>query len=404
MLAFQISIIICLLFLRVQFVRKLDKKSHLNLKSNDEPINWKKPKNELINSLLLNILVSTTIMILAVDFSVFPRRNGKIEHFGLGLMDAGAICFLSINAILSPEIRLLKTANSNLNSIKMKILSKNAYTCSILLVVGLIRLLTIKNLNYQEHVSEYGVHMNFFLLIVLIKLLVMAIALIFGQCIFNPAFGFSLICLHEILLKQFSDYIQQDGHRKSFLDKNKESFYTLIGYIGFYISCFNLLSLLNDSKQDEQHLNNSKCLKGESNNATLRMRYNAIFRSLKYAIVYFAFYKLSDQFSEQISRRNINMAFTCLMLSIICFTVCFEILWTILFDQYYSNQSKLIIKDAYTSNGLIVFLLSNILTGFVNMTTNTMQTNDLNAIILLFAYSFVVSISICFLNCLNRFY
>lgn len=39
--------------------------------------------------------------------------------------------------------------------------------------------------------------------------------------------------------------------------------------------------------------------------------------------------------------------------------------------------------------GLFIFLLSNVLTGCVNLSINTLRTNDLNAFIILCAYSFV---------------
>lgn len=426
-----------------------------------EPHNGREPnskqitaatKRQIIKAIFLNVLISTTIMILAVDFRVFPRRNGKIEHFGLGLMDAGAICFLGINAVISPEVRLLSTVDGFNASSKLKVFRKNAYSCCKLLIVGLIRLLTIKNLNYQEHVSEYGVHMNFFLVLVLIKLLGMAMSLAFNRLVFHPLFGLSLICLHEILLKQFglSDYLQQDGHRHSFLDKNKESFFTMIAYVGFYLSCFNLPGLLDfeapkalSASERQETRPSDVAANGD------QRRYQAIRRLLGYALFYFVMFRLGDSLSERISRRNMNMAFTCLTLSLVYLIGGLEILWAILYDRFYADRpprknsksysaadnqpadqltkkpinqspdqprnqstnrdknhpsSELIIQNGYTNNGLIAFLLSNVLTGFVNMSTNTMQTGDLNAIILLFAYSFVVAISVCFLDSLHSFY
>ena len=42
-----------------------------------------------------SMLIVTAICILAVDFPIFPRRFGKTENFGFGLMDIGNIFTLS---------------------------------------------------------------------------------------------------------------------------------------------------------------------------------------------------------------------------------------------------------------------------------------------------------------------
>jgi phosphatidylinositol glycan class W len=48
---------------------------------------------------------STAIVILGVDFVVFPRRFAKTETFGTGYMDIGVGCFVIINALVCPEAK-----------------------------------------------------------------------------------------------------------------------------------------------------------------------------------------------------------------------------------------------------------------------------------------------------------
>ncbi len=62
-------------------------------------------KRPFITNFRACVLVGTAIMILAVDFNAFPRRFGKAETFGTGLMDAGVGSFVISNAIVSPEAR-----------------------------------------------------------------------------------------------------------------------------------------------------------------------------------------------------------------------------------------------------------------------------------------------------------
>ena len=58
-------------------------------------------------------LIGTVISILAVDFTVFPRRFCKTETYGTGLMDAGVGLFIVSNAVVSPEARNKITVNYN---------------------------------------------------------------------------------------------------------------------------------------------------------------------------------------------------------------------------------------------------------------------------------------------------
>jgi hypothetical protein len=47
-------------------------------------------------ALLLN---TTAIAILAVDFSIFPRRFAKTHYYGQSLMDTGTAAFIFVNAL-----------------------------------------------------------------------------------------------------------------------------------------------------------------------------------------------------------------------------------------------------------------------------------------------------------------
>jgi phosphatidylinositol glycan class W len=105
------------------------------------------------------VYVLTTIAILAVDFPIFPRRFCKTERVGYGWMDLGAASFVVIAGWTSAVGGdAASTSAGAASSIRRKFFRK----CIPLLSLGFVRLATNKGLEYQEHVSEYGVHWNFF--------------------------------------------------------------------------------------------------------------------------------------------------------------------------------------------------------------------------------------------------
>lgn len=104
------------------------------------------------------LMFLTVTAILAVDFHVFPRRLGKTETTGYSLMDLGAASFVIAAGIVSPRARSSQQQQQQLSADW----SKRIQRMIPLLLMGSLRLLTHKELEYQEHVSEYGVHWNFF--------------------------------------------------------------------------------------------------------------------------------------------------------------------------------------------------------------------------------------------------
>lgn len=112
-----------------------------------------------------SVYLLTTIAILAVDFPIFPRKYCKTETRGYGWMDLGAASFVIIAGWTSS----LSPPGISSHSVVKKAIKK----CAPLLVLGVIRLLTNKGLEYQEHVSEYGVHWNFFFTLCFMELFVL---------------------------------------------------------------------------------------------------------------------------------------------------------------------------------------------------------------------------------------
>jgi len=116
----------------------------------------------------------TIICILAVDFAVFPRAFAKCETWGTSLMDMGVGSFVFSLGLISagPHLRRsiiqaiqqrrqITHASSPSHSLA-KQLTQDLRRSLPILVLGIVRVLLVKSTEYPEHVSEYGVHWNFF--------------------------------------------------------------------------------------------------------------------------------------------------------------------------------------------------------------------------------------------------
>ena len=112
----------------------------------------------------------TAIAILAVDFQIYPRRLAKAETYGSGLMDVGVGCFLLAHGITAPEARHPEHFKS-VPSLRSYLRAVGVTLRAVLplFVLGLLRLMSVKSTDYQEHVTEYGVHWNFFFTIAVVR-------------------------------------------------------------------------------------------------------------------------------------------------------------------------------------------------------------------------------------------
>lgn len=100
-------------------------------------------------------------------------------------------------------------------------------------ILGSVRLFLVKATDYQEHVSEYGVHWNFFCTLAVLPTGVCLGLMLFGRI--TPDFGiiaFMIAGLYEWLLRYAG--LQQwilEAPRDNLISANKEGLTSLFGKI-----------------------------------------------------------------------------------------------------------------------------------------------------------------------------
>ncbi|TKS83606.1 Gametogenetin-binding protein 2 [Collichthys lucidus] len=177
--------------------------------------------------------VKTAISILAVDFSVYPRRYAKAEIYGTGVMDFGVGAYVFANALVCPEAR-----GKNISGSKKNHITKQLLSVWPLVVLGMVRLVSVKMTGYHEHVREYGVHWNFFFTLAIVRVVTSVILAVLPA---RRSWIFALLIggLYQLALETsgLKDFILYNNDReKDFLHANKEGIFSVLGYVAIYMA------------------------------------------------------------------------------------------------------------------------------------------------------------------------
>ncbi|KAJ1301098.1 hypothetical protein OPQ81_003515 [Rhizoctonia solani] len=180
-----------------------------------------------------HMMLMTIIAILAVDFPVFPRALSKCESWGVSVMDLGVGSFVFSQGVVS-VVPIIKNPGVLRSPLLPKILAASRKVIP-LLFLGLIRVLAVKGTEYPEHVTEYGVHWNFFITLALLP----PLSVLFHPLIAHlplSLLGLFLTLVHQILLTNSS---LQDwalgNNRTNLLDQNKEGIVSFVGYLSIHL-------------------------------------------------------------------------------------------------------------------------------------------------------------------------
>lgn len=359
----------------------------------------------------------TAVAILAVDFPLFPRRFAKTELYGTGAMDFGVGGFIFGTAMVCPEVRGIYTKGSRLCYLRKSL-------CSVwpLVLLGMGRLVIIKSIGYQEHLTEYGVHWNFFFTIIVVKLITSLLLIIFPL---NKSWivALSMTVLYQLALnftplKSFILYgTDGSGTRVGLLNANREGIISTLGYAAIHMAGVQTGSYV---LKKRPHIKD-----------WIKVTYCVLLTAIG---LFIALYILQVTV-EVASRRMANLAFCIWIVA-----SCLILLSSLLLGDIILSFAKFLIKGAavpcsweliqspginkkhseslvskaerkepicclitaMNRNQLIFFLLSNVTTGLINLSVDTLHSNTLWALFLLNLYMFSNCLIIYVLHLQNK--
>lgn len=169
----------------------------------------------VVDHLRFTICVLVVTAIYAVDFSVFEKRLGKTEFYGISLMDVGVGSFIYNAGVVGHRgstRRYLKSVPA-------------------LIALGFVRYAAIRVFGISVNPREYGIHLNFYFLLAFVNLLYCAV-----RSRYNFVVGLLLTAFYEGALRfaGLEQLILSDS-RNGLLEMNKEGLVAVAPYLSIFL-------------------------------------------------------------------------------------------------------------------------------------------------------------------------
>jgi len=359
------------------------------------------PKKPFLTTYRGAMMVVTCLAILAVDFRIFPRRLAKVETWGTSLMDVGVGSFVFAAGLVAARPVLKdRLAGKGATPLSTRLYQSGRHSLP-LIVLGLIRLYTVKGLDYAEHVTEYGVHWNFFFTL---GFLPPFVALFQSAFEYIPSYaGLALLlgAAYQAALKYTSlTHFILLSDRTNLFSQNREGIFSFFGYLAIFLAGQSAgLTVI------PRNISSTARNSTEQRKALLKTL--AVW-SAGWSVLFVLSTHWKYGLNLNVSRRLANLpyilwiaAFNTTQLTAFCLveTLFFPAAYKSSTSEASGGKSEEVIYkestspvfEAYNRNGLPVFLLANLLTGLVNLTVPTLEVGDLGAMGVLLGYAAVVT-------------
>lgn len=307
-------------------------------------------------------------------------------------MDVGVGSFIVANGLVG-STSLGSTAN------RQRILIK----ISPVLLLGVVRLIAVKMANYHEHVTEYGIHWNFFFTLAAVKAASAYIKLSIRPVFFSLA----LLLVYELGLKLgLENWILNElTPRNNLISANREGLFSFLGYLSLYYAALELGDYLRQPRavfKDWLHafvvlvsltfitwigLQISQVVFGSPSRRLANFSFCVwMVGRDKFSLLFFFF------FLHYFRAMQFQMTFNLGMMSCYLLVDLLLVALDARRDTKAEQESCLpVFREPYLMrfinyNGLVFFLAANLLTGLVNKTFDTIRMSSSASLILLAVY------------------
>lgn len=354
------------------------------------------PKKSFLTNYRGAMLVITCIAILAVDFRIFPRRFAKVENWGTSLMDVGVGSFVFTGGVVAARPVLKDQLVGKSTPLGTRLFQSIRHSTP-LLVLGLIRLWSVKGLDYAEHVTEYGVHWNFFFTLGFIPPFMALFQSAFQILPSYATLAMLLGSAYQVVLEttDLKAFILT-AQRTNLFSQNREGIFSFFGYLAIFLA----------GQATGMYIIPRSLSSGTSG---FQQRRRLLLTLGAWSGVWILLFSFSTSYrfglGLSVSRRLANLpyflwisAFNCTQITGFC------LVETLFFPQAYKSadvsrkseedvyrSSTSRVLEAFNRNGLAIFLVANLLTGLVNLTVPTLHVSNLQAMGILLIYSATVS-------------
>ncbi|KAI9677173.1 MAG: Glucosaminyl phosphatidylinositol (GlcN-PI) nositol acylation protein [Trizodia sp. TS-e1964] len=348
------------------------------------------PKKAFLTSYRGCMMVITCVAILAVDFRVFPRRFAKTENWGTSLMDLGVGSFVFSGGLVSARGLINKRAS---------ILGQRLYTASRhslpLLLLGFVRLYTVKGLDFAEHVTEYGLHWNFYFTLAALPPFV---ALFQSAFVVIPSYAILALLLgagYQALLEftKLKAFILV-APRTDLLSQNREGIFSFFGYLTIFLA----------GQATGMYAMRRNAPSGWKSDAARLLGWSGV-----WTLLYLLCTDYRYGLGLRASRRLANLPYCLWVAAFNCSQLAaFSLIDTWWFppgppaaasgNAQQEGKSVSKVLEAFNRNGLAIFLLANPLTGLVNQTVNTLDCGAPAAMGILTAYISLLAVVAVYLD------
>jgi phosphatidylinositol glycan class W len=344
-----------------------------------------------------HMMTLTCLAILAVDFRIFPRRFAKVETWGISIMDLGVGSFVFSAGVVGARPVLKSQITGKRAPLSTRLYASMRHSLP-LLVLGLIRLYSVKGLDYAEHVTEYGVHWNFFFTLGLLPPFVALFQSLLSYIASYELLALLLAGTYEVLLEttNLKSYILISPRVSGdLLSQNREGVFSFVGYLAIFLAGQGAGMIVMPRELASRIL-------PEIDNNRLRM----LVRLSVSAIGWCSLFYLSTSYSFfnfNVSRRLANLSYVLFVASFNTIQLLtFAVIETFFFPEAHRSKTKdderrachaatSRVLRAYNKNGLAVFLVANLCTGAVNLGMRTLEMGPKASMGVLTAYALVVS-------------